>query len=396
VTSNRTPTGRRGHGEDCIYLDVASGRWSAVVSVGRKPDGRRDRRKVTAKTKAEVMTKLKDLRRRLDNGLATDTRLTVGTYLDAWAVGLDVRVRPATAELYRNMVRCHLRPALGTKTLAKLTPLDLDAVWGTKLAGGAKPNTVRIMRAVLRRALRDAERDGLIIRNVAALSSPPRVEAPAGRTLTVEQARLLLATAHGDRLEAAYVLALTLGLRRGELLGLAWGDLDTEVATVLVHQQVTVRKPPQDAEGIRAGRGTLELAPIKTGAKGRRTLELTPELLDVLRAHRARQAAERLAAGAAWRASGLIFTTSVGTPIDPRNLSQYFTAVAARAGLGRWHLHEARHSAASLMLASGTKLEIVSDVLGHSSVRVTADTYRHLLGGEKRQAAEAMTAALLA
>lgn len=387
---------RRGHGEDSVYFDADAGRWCGVVSAGRKADGRRDRRKVTAKTKAEALTKLRDLRRRLDNGLPAAGRVTVGAYLDGWAAGLDVKVRPNTADQYRFTVRCHLRPALGTKTLTKLTAADCDALWSAKLAAGVKPNTVRLMRATLRRALNEAERDGLVIRNAAALSTPPRVEPPDGRTLTVEQARRLLGTARGDRLESAYVLVLAFGLRRGELLGLAWSDLDTEAATLLVRQQVTVRKAPQNAAGKRETRGVLELTPLKTGSKGRRTLDLTPELLDALRAHRARQAAERLEVGPAWTDSGLIFTTAVGSPVEPGSFSHAFSGMAKRAGLGRWHVHEARHTAASLMLAMGTKLEVVSRVLGHSSLSVTADVYAHLLGGEKRGAAEGMTRALLA
>lgn len=395
MTTNRTPSGRRGHGEDSVYLDAATGRWCAVVSSGRKANGRRDRRKVTAKTKAEALAKLRDLRRRLDNGLPADTRLTVGAYLDRWAAGLDVKVRPNTADQYRVTIRCHLRPALGSKMLTKLTAVDCDALWAAKLTDGSRPNTVRLMRAVLRRALHDAERDGLVARNVAALSSPPRVEPPDGRTLTVDQARTLLAAAKGDRLEAAYVLALAFGLRRGELLGLGWADLDAEVRTLLVSRQLTVRKTPQAADGTRTGRAVLELTSLKTGSRGRRTLELTPELLVVLHSHRARQAAERLEVGAAWVDCGLIFSTALGTPIEPSGFSQAFANLASRAGLGHWHLHEARHTAASLMLAMGTKLEVVSRVLGHSSVTVTADVYAHLLGGEKRGAAEAMTRALL-
>lgn len=393
--SKQTSGRRRGHGEDSVYLDAATGRWCAVVSVGRTADGRRDRRKVTAKTKAEVMTRLRDLRRRLEHGVPTDPRLTVGAYLDRWAAGLDVKVRPNTADQYRVTIRCHLRPALGTKTLSKLTPLDCDALWAAKLADGAAPNTVRLMRAVLRRALRDAERDGLVIRNVAGLSTPPRVAPPDGRSLTASQARALLAAAGGDRLQAAYVLALAYGLRRGELLGLAWSDVDFEASTLWVHQQLTVHKSPQAADGTRARPGVLELSEMKTGSPSRRTLVLTPELVDVLRAHRARQAAERLEAGPDWTDSGLVFSTHLGEPVQPSAFSHMFANMAKRADLGHWHLHEARHTAASIMLAMGTKLEIVSRVLGHSSLTVTADVYAHLLGGEKRAAAEAMTRALL-
>ncbi len=278
---------------------------------------------------------------------------------------------------------------------SKLTLAELDALWAAKRAGGLKPNTVRLMRATLRRALHDAEGDGLVTRNVAALSTPPRIEPPDGRTLTVEQARALLEAARGDRLAAAYVLVLAFGLRRAELLGLAWADLDVSAGLLAVRQQVTIRKSPQAADGKRTARGVLELSALKTGSKGRRTLELTPEVIELLQSHRALQDRERATAGVAWQESGLIFTSPAGAPIEPSSFSHAFSAMAQRAGLGRWHVHEARHTAASLMLAMGTKLEIVSRVLGHSSVTVTADVYSHLLGGEKRQAAAAMTAALL-
>ncbi|HTT92841.1 MAG TPA: tyrosine-type recombinase/integrase [Acidimicrobiales bacterium] len=376
-------------------MDGSTGRWCAVVSLGRKPDGRRERRKVTARTKAEVLAKLRLLRRGIENGLAAEPRLTVAAYLDRWSATLDGRVRPNTADQYRFTMRCHLKPALGARTLAKLTPGELDALWAAKLAAGFRPNTVRLMRATLRRALHDGERDGLVVRNVAALSTPPRVEPPDGRTLTVEQTRTLLSAVRGDRLEAAYLLVLAFGLRRAELLGLAWADLDDTACLLDVRQQVTVRKPPPASDGARVGRGAIELSALKTGSKGRRTLELTPEILKALEEQHLRQEGERARAGALWQKSGLIFTTPVGTPIEPSSFSHAFSRVAERAGLGRWHVHEARHTAASLMLAMGTKLEVVSRVLGHSSVTVTADVYSHLLGGEKRAAAAAMMAALL-
>ncbi len=330
----------------------------------------------------------------MDNGLQPAARLTVGAYLDDWVSGLDHRVRPNTADQYRFTVRCHLRPALATKTLAKLTVADCNALWAAKLTKGFKPNTVRLMRAVLRRATRRRSQRARGPQRGRVVERA-RVESLGGRSLTAEQARALLSAAKGDRLEVAYLLALTLGLRRGELLGLAWADVDTDAATIQVRQQVTVRKSPQGVDGKRSGPTFLELSQLKTGSKGRRTLELTPELVDALRSQWARQAAEHLLVGEGWFDSGLVFTTPVGTPIEPGSFSHAFTAMAESAGLGRWHLHETRHSAASLMLAMGTRLEVVSRILGHSSVTITMDTYGHLLGGENRAAAAAMCGVLL-
>ena len=164
-------------------------------------------------------------------------------FLDRWLrVNLAGSVAGSTLDDYADTVRLHLEPALGRKKLSGLTVAELDALWAAKRRAGYKPNTIRIMRAVMRRALAQAEREGLVSRNVAALSQPARISQPEGRSLSVEQARAVLDAAKGDRLEAAYLLLLSYGLRRGELLGLAWADLDSRSHTLLVRQSVRRRK----------------------------------------------------------------------------------------------------------------------------------------------------------
>ncbi len=177
---------------------------------------------------------------------------------------------------------------------------------------------------------------------------------------------------------------LATGLRRGEALGLRWSDVDLDAGRLVVTRQLK-------REG-----GTLVTADTKT-ARIRRALDLSApmvEALRALRAHRARQAAERLALGAAWRDSGYVFTTSLGTPVDPRNCYREFRGICEDAGLGRWHPHELRHSAASLMLAQGVKPQDVSELLGHSLIRMTADVYGHVLAPDRKAAAEAMSEVL--
>lgn len=233
-------------------------------------------------------------------------------------------------------------------------------------------------------------------RNVAAISQPPRISQPEGRSLTVDQARALLDAARGEQLEAAYLLLLSYGLRRGELLGLAWADLDLDARTLAVRQAVRKRKAARGDDGTYAG-GTssrIELAELKT-RRSRRTLFLTEGAIEALQSHRANQAIERAEAGALWVDSGLIFTSVIGTPMDPDNFAKQFVRLCGSAGLGHWHPHEARHSAASVMLAQGVPLEVVSEVLGHSSIYITKDVYGHLTEGAKRDAAERMTGALL-
>jgi integrase len=184
---------------------------------------------------------------------------------------------------------------------------------------------------------------------------------------------------------------LAFGLRRGEALGLHWSALDWETATLKVTHGVK-RVQVRTANSERRTR--LIVGELKT-SRSRRTLFLTPQIVELLRRHRVRQAEDRIAVGEAWEDHGLIFPSKVGTPLDPDNVSHVFSRICRRAGLGHWHLHELRHSGASLMLAQGTDLYVVSEVLGHSSVAITKDVYGHLVEGQKRAAAQLMSTVLL-
>ncbi len=187
---------------------------------------------------------------------------------------------------------------------------------------------------MLRRALGQAEKEGLVLRNVAALSAAPRLNAPEGRSLTVEQARTLLRTVEGHRLEALVVITLAFGLRRGEALGLRWAGLNWETGTLAVTHSVK-RARARHGETTRT---VIVVGELKT-RRSRRTLYLTPELIDVLRRHRAGQVQEQVRLGEAWQACGLIFASEVGTPLDPDNFSHLFSRWCQQAGLGHWHLH---------------------------------------------------------
>jgi integrase len=380
---------RRGSGEDSIYKDGP--RWRGAVSLGYDASGRRVRKKVSGRTRTEVVEKLRRLRQQVDNGIVPDDRLTVQEFLDRWVtVNLPGTVAEATEDSYVDTVRLHLIPALGRKQLAKLTVADLDKLWKAKRDAGYSSNSVRIMRTVLRRALGQAEREGIVTRNVARLSTPQRLRAKPGRTLTVEKARQLLEAAAGYRFEAAVVLALTYGLRRGEVLGLHWSTLDWQAGTLGVTHSVRRIKDRDTSSGRRT---RLVVGEVKT-RKSRRTLALTPEMVAMFRQHRVRQAQAQMAAGPRWRDHGLIFSSEIGTPMDPEHFSRSFSRLCQRAGLGHWHPHELRHSGASLMLAQGTPLHVVSEVLGHASIAITKDVYGHLLEGDKRAAAESMSRAL--
>ncbi len=271
------------------------------------------------------------------------------------------QVAPSAVANYRSVAAHHIVPAIGRVKVAKLTPAQIDRQMSEKLDAGLSVSTVRHIRAVLAQALDQEVRWGSVPRNVASLNRGPKQTHTEGRTLTPEQARSLLGSLRGHRNEALYALMLSTGLRRGEALGLRWADVDVEAGTMAVSRQLK-------REG-----GRLVTADTKT-ARSRRSVNLPEPMVAGIGRPR-RQAEQRLAFGDAWVNSGFVFTTSVGTPIDRRNLYREFQQVCRNAGLGDWHPHELRHSAAGLMLAQGVKLQVVSEVLGHPSVRMTADVY---------------------
>jgi integrase len=216
------------------------------------------------------------------------------------------------------------------------------------------------------RILRFAERRGKVMRNVATLVDVPAGPKKQGRSLTVAQAKAVLEAAGGDRLEALYVTGLLMGLRPGELLGLPWTAIDFDAERLRVHRS------------LKREHNKLVIGEPKT-LRSRRTLDMPALVLDALKSHRERQEVERLDADANWIETGLVFTTIVGTPIDPSNLRREFDRLTRTAGVGHWHPHELRHSAASLLSAAGVPIEQISDVLGHEGPRTTAAVYRHLV-----------------
>lgn len=380
-STSRKRRERRPRGEGSVYL-AGNGQWRARLYY-TAPDGRLKRREARFKTQREAVAALSQWKRDLSDGLpVAPDRLTVEQFLRRWLQDVArPRLRPRTYERYAQLVRLHIVPALGGIRLAQLNAADVQRLINSMCESGSSARTVQFTRAVLRAALHQAERWQLVRRNVAALTDPPRVERPEVQPFSPEQARQLLAAARGDRLEALYVVALGLGLRQGEVLGLRWEDVDLERGTLSVRRQLQ-----------RTG-GTLQLVPLKT-ERSRRTLPLPAFVLEALRRHRARQLEERLALGAAWQEHGLVFATERGTPLEPRNVLRRYHTLLARAGLPRKRFHDLRHSAASLLLLQGVDLRVVMETLGHSQISLTANTYAHVAQALKREAAERMDALL--
>jgi integrase len=378
-------TRRRSRGEGAV-TQLPDGRWQARLDLGWQ-HGKRVRKAFYGRTRREVLDRLLRARADLARGLRPPPdRLTVAQHLATWLeTAVRPTARPPTYRSYTYVVRRHLAPGLGALPLARLDAPAVRAFLQDRLAAGLSPRTVQLCHAVLRRALTVAERDGLVPRNVARLVTPPRAPRAAVQPLTVAEARALLAAAHGERWEALVVTALYLGLRQGELLGLRWCDVDLAAGRLRVVGQV------QRVQGALAW-----TAP--KSARSQRTLELPRAVAEALRAHRARQAAERLRAGALWQppawGADLVFTTQTGGALDARNVVRWYHRLLARAGLPRRPFHHLRHTAASLLLAEGCDLRTVQHVLGHSQVSLTADLYTHVMPTLLRDAAARLDAAL--
>jgi integrase len=366
---------RRAPGEGSVY-EQRPGLWAAAVDVGWI-DGKRRRKYVYARSEQAAVAKRDELRRQLSLGVdLTAPPRTVGQWLEEWLRDVKGRdgTRRSTLRRYAEVVRVHLIPGLGRVRLDKLTPRDVQ-----RFLDGLRPRlapaSVVKVHGVLRVALSDAERLDLVPRNVAKAAKPPTVARSERRALTPEEAKRFLSVVAGDRLGSAFVVALATGLRRGELLGLRWCDVDLEGRVLFVRQTLQ-----------RVG-GRLAVAEPKTH-RSARPVPLSGLAVRALEEQRDRQEKDRVAAGELWQETGLVFTSTVGTALEPRNLNRRFQELRRRAGLDWLRLHDLRHAFATFLLDQGEDLRTVMELLGHSTIRLTADTYGHVLPRRARVAAE--------
>jgi integrase len=375
---------RRGHGEGGIYQRESDGKWCASVDLGFV-NGKRRRKIVYGETRKEVADKLKALHRDQAAGQAILTdRQTVEHYLDRWLeTAVNPHRRAKTANSYEQIVRLYLKPHLGRVQLAKLTPEHVQTMLNALLlngSAGGKPlsaRTVQYVRAVLRRALNQALKWGYVSRNAATLTDTPKVPRYEAIILSPAQSQQLLMAAAGHRLEALFTVALGLGLREGEVLGLRWVDLDFAQHSLRIVQ--TVQRLP----------GRLALERPKT-ERSIRLLPLPVFMERALAHHAERQTAERQLAGDDWDDHGLIFPSERGTPLDPRNLLRQFKALLVTAELPDMRFHDLRHSCATTLISQGVHPRVVQEILGHSQISTTMNVYGHVLDATRRVAADAM------
>jgi integrase len=376
---------KRGNGEGSIYpIRGKSGKVKGyrAAYVVYTADGPK-RRYLSGKRREDVRDKLAKALSDRSGGLVFDAgAMTVGEYLERWLKdSARGTVRMSTYERHEGIIRTHLKPALGRIKVKNLTPAHVRGLHHEKLDAGLAPATVRKIHSTLHKAFAQAVSDGLIPRNAAAIKAP-RPDPEEMHPLSADEANALLEAARGERFEALYVLAITTGLRRGELLGLRWRDVDLEHSVLRVGRAL-----------VREG-GRYRLGETKT-KRGHRSIRLTSQAVSALGVHRKRQLEERIRLAGLYEDQDLIFATQKGTPLNPENLvKRSFKPLLERAGLPEIRFHDLRHTCATLLLGRGVHPKLVQELLGHATIAMTLDTYSHFLPSMGDQTARAMEEAL--
>lgn len=376
--------GKRGNSEGSIY-QRADGRWAASVSVGYGADGKRQRKTLYGATRKEVASKLTALQQNVADGLPPgNDQVTVAHLMTAWLTDVAApTVRPKTYQSYAFLVKSHIIPALGRERLSKVDARRIQAFLTERQESGLSPRTAQYLRAVLRRAFQQAVKWDWVSRNVVTLTEPPRMEKPESPTFTPAQAHALLSAFSGYRHEALFTVFMGLGLRLGEALGLRWEDVS--LTPEGSGGTVTVRFQLQQING------EFRLTAPKSRTS-RRTVSLPSFVAKSLLAHRARQEEmipvwEQVGEQNPW---GLVFTNTLGGPLGERNVRRDFYAVLAKAGIARIRLHDLRHLCASLLIAQQVHPRVIMEILGHSQISLTMNTYGHLMPGATQAAANAL------
>jgi len=415
---------RRGNGEGSVYRRESDGKWVGAVTL--EAGGRRV---IYGRTQRETREKLRDVLDEVEQGIvANGAQLTVAGYLETWGVAtLTSRVKagtmaPRTADSYRDTIALHIAPYVGRLRLRTLRPADLrhwlsrlqDAQQAPRCGQCARmrsqariitrcerhqdvvlpplsSRTVRYAHAVLRASLSDAVNDQLVARNVATLVVPPAQPSREQIPVRADEASRLLAAAAEDTLGVLWLTLLALGLRRGEALALRWGDLKLDAASVRISRSLQrLRDEPTQPGGPRRGQ-LVETRPKTIGSEA--VLPLPAALVKALRGHQVRQRSQRLAAPF-WADPELVFSTGIGTALEPRNVDRSWKALCARAEVRPLRIHDLRHATATFLLTAGVDMKVIQRTLRHSRHQTTADVYAHVAEELQRGAAEGMDAVL--
>lgn len=356
---------RRARGEGTVYYTEALNRWIAQITL---PNGKKKTK--SAKTQKEVRDWLQTQRQAVKTNLIVEEeKVTLSDFLEHYMEDVAKHtLRPKTLESYGYLIRLHIKPELGNIKLSQLRPDHVQQLYSAKLNSGLSRRTVQFIHSILHKTLSQALKWGLVTRNVTDLVEKPTVKRPTPTTLSVQEVKKLLATVREDRLYPMYCLAMV-GLREGEILGLHYEDVDWEKGTIHIRHAVQYL----------IGQG-LQITEPKT-QKAKRTIKLPDFVFSALKEHADKQNTNH----------GLMFTTGNGTPFSPRNFIRHFKQSLQKAGLPEIRVHDLRHTTATLLLSQGVHPKVVQEILGHSQISLTMDTYSHMLPELQDEAAEKLS-----
>ena len=363
--------GRRSNGEGSLSKRK-DGRWQAAYTLNGK------RHYLYGKTRKEVAGKLRETLAESAGAYYPD--IAVEDYLARWLEdSVKESVRARTYERYESVCRVHIIPQVGDKKLTDLKEMDVQSLYRERLGSGCSPRTVQYIHVTLHKALKQAVRWRMVPRNVAEAAVPPKVQKKEIRVLSPAQVKVFLKRVEGHRLEPMFALAITTGMRQGEMTGLKWEDIDLEDGTLYVLRTLSKTKD-----------GIVFNQPKTT--KGRRAVSLTRIAIKTLEKHKVLQEAEK----STWKEDhGLVFPNIHGEPRSQREpMIKALKKALERAGLPEIRFHDLRHTAATLMLSKGVHPKIVSEMLGHGDVAFTLTVYSHVLKGMQKGAAQAIDEAL--
>jgi integrase len=353
--------------------------WTMMIDLPPHPvTGKRRQRRITADTKKEVEALATKALASIESGgfaEADAKKITVSEYMARWLESIRQSMRPASYRRYADLSRQHIEPVIGRIHLAKLSQLDVQSLYADRIEYGLSPTSVGLLHCILHRALKQAMRGGLLTRNVTELVDVPRRITPEYVTWDREQATSFLAVSDKDDLAALWRLALLTGMRRGEILGLKWDDLDLARGALSVKRTIS-----------RGNGGSFEFGPPKSG-KGRQ-IALPRSATDALHKHRVKQLEKRMPVGISYNDLGLIFADALGEPLHPNTLRLRFLRLMKEAGVPVLRIHDLRHTSATLMLANGENPKIVSERLGHANIGITMDRYSHVTATMQRESAD--------
>jgi integrase len=359
--------------------------YTIVVNLGADPEtGKRRQQWVTVRgTKKDAERRLSELLNQLDSGTFLKPRkITLGEYLQGWLADYaELHCSPKTIESYRQVINSHLMPELGNIKLVELEARHLQTMFARKRDSGLSARTVRYLYGLMSQVLRYAVRQGILNRNVAQNTEPPKIEHRELNTIRPEQINIFLEAARETPHYAFFYLLLHTGLRRGEALALKWKNIDMGLASLGVQAYLSVTL------SLSKVAGKTYIREPKTSS-GKRRVALPPSLTLVLQQHKLKQQESFALLGTTLTGEGYVFCHHDGTPLDPSTVSHSFAHVLRQAGLPPMPLHGLRHSHATLLLQAGTHPRVVMERLGHSSIRVTLDTYSHVVGGLQESAAQ--------